>query len=99
MIETRKILRTVDLLAGRMLAMLVRVYQITIGQWMGGHCRFHPTCSNYGLEALRTHGALRGSWLTIVRILKCHPLHDGGVDLVPPVKHVHGTAAARGGHR
>jgi uncharacterized protein len=46
-------------------------------------CRFYPTCSHYGIEAFRQHGALKGMWLTVIRILKCHPFHPGGVDLVP----------------
>ncbi|WP_281886489.1 membrane protein insertion efficiency factor YidD [Paenibacillus sp. YYML68] len=46
-------------------------------------CRFYPTCSEYALEALDKHGALKGSWLTIKRIGKCHPFHPGGVDHVP----------------
>ncbi len=46
-------------------------------------CRFHPTCSHYAAEAVRTHGALTGSWLSLRRLLKCTPLHPGGVDPVP----------------
>jgi uncharacterized protein len=46
-------------------------------------CRFYPTCSHYGIEAFRQHGAIKGLWLTVIRILKCHPFHPGGVDLVP----------------
>ncbi len=46
-------------------------------------CRFYPSCSSYGLEAIRLHGALKGSYLTIRRLLKCHPFHEGGVDHVP----------------
>lgn len=71
-------------LAGRVLVLVVRLYQVTLGFWLGGNCRFHPSCSNYGIEALREHGALRGSLLTLKRLAKCHPLHEGGVDPVPP---------------
>lgn len=49
-------------------------------------CRFYPTCSAYGLEALDKHGVLAGSWLTIKRICKCHPFHPGGIDYVPEPK-------------
>ncbi|RAV21114.1 membrane protein insertion efficiency factor YidD [Paenibacillus contaminans] len=49
-------------------------------------CRFYPTCSAYALEAIETHGALKGSWLAAVRICKCHPFHPGGIDHVPPAK-------------
>lgn len=69
---------------GSVLVLLVRAYQLTLGPFLGGHCRFHPSCSHYGIEALREHGALRGIWLTLARLAKCHPLHEGGVDLVPP---------------
>jgi hypothetical protein len=84
MTDWKKNIRMPDRVAGRAIALLVRAYQVTLGHWLGGHCRFYPTCSQYGIEALREHGALRGSWLTIRRIASCHPFHEGGVDLVPP---------------
>lgn len=63
---------------------LIRFYQIVISPLIGPRCRFTPTCSCYGIEALKTHGALKGGWLTLKRILKCHPLNVGGYDPVPP---------------
>lgn len=62
---------------------LVRGYQLFISPVIGSRCRFHPSCSQYSIEALRTHGALLGSWLTLRRLLRCHPLHPGGYDPVP----------------
>ncbi|MFJ9991966.1 membrane protein insertion efficiency factor YidD [Pseudomonas putida] len=66
-----------------LLMALVRGYQLCISPMLGNRCRFHPSCSQYSLEALRTYGALRGSWLTLCRLLRCHPLHPGGFDPVP----------------
>jgi uncharacterized protein len=65
---------------------IIRFYQRFISPLKPPSCRFYPTCSHYGIEAIERHGPLKGSLLTIVRILKCHPLHPGGVDLVPPKK-------------
>ncbi|CAM5345483.1 membrane protein insertion efficiency factor YidD [Bacillus safensis] len=65
---------------------IIRFYQKCISPLTPPSCRFYPTCSNYGLEAIKTHGAVKGGWLTIKRILKCHPLHPGGIDPVPPKK-------------
>ncbi|WXT73884.1 membrane protein insertion efficiency factor YidD [Salmonella enterica subsp. enterica serovar Infantis] len=73
---------TVAWLAG--LIALIRVYQRLISPLLGPHCRFTPTCSSYGIEALRRFGVIKGSWLTVKRVLKCHPLHPGGDDPVPP---------------
>ncbi|MBC2285594.1 membrane protein insertion efficiency factor YidD [Listeria booriae] len=61
----------------------IQLYRKYISPLKPGTCRFYPTCSQYGMEAITEHGALRGGWLTIKRISKCHPLHKGGVDLVP----------------
>ena len=62
---------------------LIRGYQVTLGPWLGGHCRFHPSCSVYAIEAYRTHGAMRGTWLTVRRLARCHPLGGKGFDPVP----------------
>ena len=62
----------------------VRVYQWTIRPVIGANCRFWPSCSDYAIEALRTHGAVRGSGLAARRILRCNPWHEGGYDPVPP---------------
>jgi len=62
---------------------LIRVYQATISKLLGSRCRFHPSCSQYTLEAISKHGIVRGGWLGIRRIGRCHPFHDGGFDPVP----------------
>ncbi|MFD1359523.1 membrane protein insertion efficiency factor YidD [Fictibacillus halophilus] len=62
---------------------IIRFYQRWISPMTPPSCRFYPTCSHYGIEAFRQHGAIKGLWLTVIRILKCHPFHPGGVDLVP----------------
>lgn len=61
----------------------IRLYQITLGPFMGGQCRFYPTCSHYAIEAYAEHGPLRGSYLTLRRLLRCHPLGGHGYDPVP----------------
>ena len=66
------------------LALPVRAYRLILSPWVGFHCRYHPTCSAYALEALATHGALRGGWLALRRIGRCHPWGPGGIDNVPP---------------
>lgn len=62
---------------------LIRQYQKWLSPILGPSCRFHPTCSEYGVEAIKIHGIAIGGWLTVKRILKCHPLHPGGFDYVP----------------
>ena len=65
---------------------LIRLYQLWLSPMLGQNCRFHPTCSYYAIEAIKQHGIIIGGWLSIKRILKCHPLHSGGIDLVPEKK-------------
>jgi putative membrane protein insertion efficiency factor len=62
---------------------LIRFYQIVISPLKPPSCRFYPTCSQYGLQSIQRFGAVKGGWLTIKRISKCHPFHPGGVDPVP----------------
>jgi uncharacterized protein len=62
---------------------LIKSYKYLISPVLGNNCRFYPSCSSYSMEALRLHGALKGSYLTIRRLLKCHPFHEGGIDPVP----------------
>ncbi|QFS81538.1 Putative membrane protein insertion efficiency factor [Roseivivax sp. THAF40] len=68
----------------RLLALPVHGYRLFLSPWLGRSCRFQPTCSAYALEALETHGALRGGWLAAKRIARCHPWGGSGVDNVPP---------------
>lgn len=63
---------------------LIRVYQLTLRAVIGSHCRFHPHCSAYAIEAIATHGALRGAGLAAWRVLRCNPWNAGGYDPVPP---------------
>lgn len=62
---------------------VIRAYRQFISPLFPPSCRFQPTCSQYALEAIATHGAIKGSWLAIKRILRCHPFHPGGYDPVP----------------
>lgn len=64
-------------------ALPVRAYRLVLSPWVGHSCRFQPTCSAYALEALEKHGALRGGWLTLRRIARCHPFGASGIDNVP----------------
>ena len=72
---------------GRLLAWpllgLVALYRIAVSPWLGVNCRFEPSCSAYAVEALRVHGAFRGTWLTARRIARCHPWGGSGYDPVP----------------
>lgn len=67
-----------------LLALPIRAYRLIFSPWVGHGCRFHPTCSAYALEALRIHGGLRGGWLILHRLARCHPWGGSGIDNVPP---------------
>ena len=72
--------------AARVLILLIRFYQKGISPWLPPSCRFTPSCSQYGIEAVQTHGFFKGSILTVWRILRCQPLCKGGYDPVPQRK-------------
>jgi putative membrane protein insertion efficiency factor len=79
-----------------LLIWIVRAYRLVLSPMLGQNCRFYPSCSSYAIEALQTHGALRGSWLAARRLCRCHPWNAGGVDPVPPNRHKHSHSAACG---
>ncbi len=66
------------------LVFLIRLYRLSLSGWLGGQCRFYPTCSHYAEDAVRIHGAVRGSLMAAWRIARCGPFTAGGVDHVPP---------------
>jgi len=65
------------------LILILRFYRLAITPYLGNNCRFHPTCSVYAMQAIEKYGSLKGVWLAIKRIVKCHPGHPGGIDEVP----------------
>ena len=67
----------------KLLILLIKLYQITLSPFIGGACRYTPTCSNYGLEAIKKYGAFKGGWLTFKRVLSCNPWGGSGYDPVP----------------
>lgn len=70
----------------QLLILPIRFYQYFLSPWIGNSCRFTPSCSNYMIEAIQTHGAFKGVWLGIKRISRCNALFKGGHDPVPPKK-------------
>lgn len=69
----------------RMAVLPIRAYQLTLSSVLPPSCRFYPSCSAYAIEAVLTHGILRGGWFALRRILRCHPWSSGGYDPVPPL--------------
>lgn len=70
-------------LCRQLLVGLIRVYQLVLSPLLGQRCRFYPSCSQYTLEAIERHGPVKGSWLGLRRVCRCHPLNPGGHDPVP----------------
>lgn len=73
----------------KLLIFLIRLYQRALSPLLGKVCRFEPSCSRYAVACLETHGAGRGSLLSILRLCKCHPFHAGGYDPPPPAANLH----------
>lgn len=73
----------------KLLILIISLYRYAVSPFLGNNCRFHPSCSHYAQDAIATHGVCRGFYLTLRRIGKCHPWHEGGIDPVPPCKHTH----------
>jgi uncharacterized protein len=78
--RSRLDLRTVP---GKTLILFIRGYQVSISPLLPASCRYHPTCSVYAIEAVQRYGALRGGWMAMKRIGRCHPFRPGGFDPVP----------------
>jgi uncharacterized protein len=77
---------------------VIRLYQWTVSPLLGPRCRFYPSCSGYAHTAIERHGAWRGSWLGLKRLLRCHPFTAGGYDPVPPATGSHERALAKSRH-
>ena len=82
----KRILSVLSRSVSGVLILLVKAYQVVLSPHLGSCCRFEPTCSAYCVEALRTHGVVKGCWLTFRRIIRCRPFGPSGYDPVPPKK-------------
>ncbi|MEO8477482.1 MAG: membrane protein insertion efficiency factor YidD [Actinomycetota bacterium] len=80
----RRTLWTLGAPARTLLIGAIRLYRVSLSGWLGGQCRFYPSCSHYAETAIRTHGALKGSLLAVWRVLRCNPFGEGGVEHVHP---------------
>ncbi len=75
---------------------LVGLYRRFVSPMLGDNCRYRPSCSEYTQDALRLHGSVKGSWMSVKRISRCHPWHDGGYDPVPPGEDPEQTSSPQG---
>lgn len=89
MTSVRRVLWNAGAPARLVLLAAIRAYQLTLSGWLGGQCRFSPTCSRYAEEAIRSLGAMRGSFLAARRVLRCNPFGRGGLDPVPEPRPVY----------
>lgn len=81
--DGRRSVAVVNRVATIVVLALIRTYQAVVSPWVTQQCKYHPSCSAYGLEAVRAHGAIHGTTLAVTRVLRCNPWSDGGVDYVP----------------
>ncbi len=79
----KKVIQFIIKLPANILILLIKIYQYTLSPFIGRNCRYTPTCSNYGIEAIRKYGAIKGGWLTIKRVASCNPWGGSGYDPVP----------------
>ncbi|MAZ77958.1 MAG: membrane protein insertion efficiency factor YidD [Legionellaceae bacterium] len=73
-------------IARQIMVLPLKLYQLTLSPLLGPRCRFYPSCSHYTEQAIKAHGVWRGSYLSVRRLLRCHPLNPGGIDEVPPTE-------------
>lgn len=78
-----------------LITLLLRFYRYWVSPWLGSRCRFEPSCSSYAIEALDKHGLGHALWLTVKRLARCHPWHEGGYDPVPEVSLLRGAKICR----
>ena len=81
--KVKKFIKFIKQLPANFLILLIKIYQYTLSPLIGRNCRYTPTCSNYGIEAIRKYGAIKGGWLTIKRVASCNPWGGSGYDPVP----------------
>jgi putative membrane protein insertion efficiency factor len=80
----RQLKQILSKFVGKVFTLLIRLYQVMLSPWLGGQCRFVPTCSEYAKEVIERFGPIKGSYLALLRILRCNPCSGGGFDTPPP---------------